>query len=227
MIVIDTETTGLDPSRHRMVSLAALHIESGGEFYTLIRLSDDAEEDLNAMRVHGLSREELSRMGREEAEAMRVFGDWLMSYGRQEWCGVNPHFDKGFLEAAFMRAGVDAKLSRKPVCIQTMAWLAHCLGRIRLRIGYDGLPSRSLDSILSATGMARSGIRHSGIEDVRLTGAVFDFLMKRIFPATPRLSEVPSDWRRRVEEMFPEINIPMSWHELDASVRNAVLEGGE
>ena len=58
-IVLDTETTGLDPDRgHRVVEIACLelrnHLPTGQIFQQYIRPERDMPEE--AQRVHGLSR---------------------------------------------------------------------------------------------------------------------------------------------------------------------------
>jgi len=225
MIVIDTETTGLDPHRHQMVSIAARHIDSGAVFSVYIRLRPGVTVDLSAMMVHCLTAEELEARGVPESLAMLQFEDWLKGLGPQDWCGCNPQFDLGFLLAAFGRAGMRASLSRRPVCVQTLAWMAHRMGKIVLPWGGDGLCSRSLDSILKALGLSRRGATHDAVEDVELTGTAFRRLTLMITsgPAMVRPG-YPLDWRDQVERMFPEIVCPDRWHELPESVRNSVLD---
>ena len=57
-IVLDTETTGLDPEQgHRLVEVAALelvdHLPTGRSFHSYLNPERDMPED--AFRVHGLS----------------------------------------------------------------------------------------------------------------------------------------------------------------------------
>lgn len=180
MLVIDTETGGLDPGRCALLSVAARHVESGAEFSILIRPHEGLELNQEAVAVHGLSWAHLMRFGMEEADAMGMFAMWLHVFGRHDWCGCNPHFDRGFLDAAFARHGIEKRMDRRPVCLQTLAWLAHGMGRIRLPLGRDGLPKRSLDAILEALGMRREGKTHDALEDVRLTAGAFRRIYAKI-----------------------------------------------
>ena len=70
-IVLDTETTGLDPSDgHRIIELCCLeldnHLPTGRVYHTLIQPERDIPEE--SVRVHGLTAEKL-------ADAPGVRGD--------------------------------------------------------------------------------------------------------------------------------------------------------
>jgi len=76
-VVLDTETTGLDPRRDRIITIGALAV-CDGEI-----LLDDAFEVLlripynnSSVTVHGITRDEASG-GMEEPEALALFLDYL------------------------------------------------------------------------------------------------------------------------------------------------------
>jgi len=103
-IVIDTETTGLDPlSGHRIVEIAAVelmhHVPTGRRFHRYVNPERDMPAD--AFAVHGLSEEFLSGHPNfaEVVEAFVAFvaGDPLVAH--------NAEFDLAFLNAELDRAG--------------------------------------------------------------------------------------------------------------------------
>jgi DNA polymerase-3 subunit epsilon len=76
-VVLDSETTGLDPRRDRIVTIGAIAVVSGeilieDSFEALLRL----EYNSSAVTVHGVTREE-SQAGLEEPEALRLFEEYL------------------------------------------------------------------------------------------------------------------------------------------------------
>lgn len=76
-ILLDTETTGLDPETDRIVSIAAVAVQNGeivlgDSFEALLRVT----ENTDAVTVHGITRDE-SRHGMEEAAALELFLDYL------------------------------------------------------------------------------------------------------------------------------------------------------
>jgi len=76
-VVLDSETTGLDPQRDRLITIGAVTVEDGE-----IRLDDSFEAllklDYNraSVTVHGITRDE-AREGMDEPEAVELFLDYL------------------------------------------------------------------------------------------------------------------------------------------------------
>ena len=76
-IVLDSETTGLDPRHDRLVTVGAVAVCAGeirldDSFDALIRV----ERNTTAVEVHGVTRDE-SRTGIEEADALERFLDYV------------------------------------------------------------------------------------------------------------------------------------------------------
>ena len=76
-VALDTETTGLDPRRDRIITIGAVAVENGE-----IRLEDSFEallqmsHNYSSVTVHGITRDE-ARGGMEEAEALELFLGYL------------------------------------------------------------------------------------------------------------------------------------------------------
>ena len=76
-VALDTETTGLDPRRDRLITIGAIAVEDGE-----IRLDDSFEAMLkldynrSSVRVHGITRDEASN-GMNEPEALELFLNYL------------------------------------------------------------------------------------------------------------------------------------------------------
>lgn len=103
-IVLDTETTGLDPtSGHRIVEVACLelmhHVPSGRHFRRYVNPERDMPEEARA--VHGLSEEFLAQhpvFGKIADEFLEFIGDAPLVIH-------NARFDIGFLNAELERLG--------------------------------------------------------------------------------------------------------------------------
>lgn len=100
-IVLDTETTGLDPLSDRIIEIGCVelvnHIPSGRQFQVYI--NPERSMSVEAFRVHGLSDEFLAKQPRfaDIAEAFFAFvGDALL-------IAHNAEFDVAFLNAEFAR----------------------------------------------------------------------------------------------------------------------------
>jgi DNA polymerase-3 subunit epsilon len=105
-IVLDTETTGLDPrSGHRLVEIACVELEdflpTGRSFHRYVH--PEREIDPEAERVHGLSLAFLSDKPRfAEAEVCEAL---LAFIGEAAVVAHNAPFDRGFINHELERAG--------------------------------------------------------------------------------------------------------------------------
>lgn len=103
-IVIDTETTGLDPhSGHRIVEIAAIelfhHVPTGQKFHCYVNPERDMPEE--AYAVHGLTAEFLA--GHPAFAA--VADEFLAFVGDDQLVIHNAEFDLAFLNAEMARLG--------------------------------------------------------------------------------------------------------------------------
>ena len=113
-IVLDTETTGLDPDRgHRVVEIACLelrnHLPTGQIFQQYIRPERDMPEE--AQRVHGLSRTFLA----DFPVFGEVAGPFLDFIGEARLIIHNAAFDLKFLNAELERIGRARLRARRAV----------------------------------------------------------------------------------------------------------------
>lgn len=97
-IVLDTETTGLDPAQgHRIIEIGALEIVNrqvtGRNFH--VYLNPDREIDAGAIAVHGLTNEFLA----DKPHFADVVADLLDFVSGAELVIHNAPFDMGFLNA--------------------------------------------------------------------------------------------------------------------------------
>jgi len=101
-VVFDQETTGLEPSRDRIISIGAIGVQDGeialdDIFEALIRVS----ELTSAVVVHGITPEQ-ARRGVPEEEAVAAFLDYI---GPAILVGHHVGFDRAILRVAAARLG--------------------------------------------------------------------------------------------------------------------------
>jgi len=107
-IVLDTETTGLDPADgHRVIEICCLelesHIPTGKNFHTLVQPERDVPEEV--VRVHGISADKL--VGAPVFAA--IADDFLAFIGDSPLVIHNAEFDLKFLNSEL------ARLEREPL----------------------------------------------------------------------------------------------------------------
>lgn len=103
-IIIDTETTGLDPQDHRIIEFAALEIVDRRVTGRTVHFRVDPERDIDfaATEVHGMTWEDL----KSQPKFRDVAAEFIDFARGAEWIIHNAPFDVGFLDAELKRAGV-------------------------------------------------------------------------------------------------------------------------
>ena len=160
-IVMDTETTGLDPAAgHRIVEIGAIelehHVPTGRHFHRYVNPERDMPED--AFRVHGLSGDFL--------EAHPVFGaiahDFLAFVGEAPLVIHNAAFDLRFLNAELERLGLPPLPASRTVDTLPMA-----------QRRFPGSPA-NLDALCRRFGVDLSSRElHGALLDSRLLAEVY------------------------------------------------------
>jgi DNA polymerase III subunit epsilon len=159
-IVLDTETTGLDPSEgHRIVEIACIelvhHVPTGRRFHRYVNPERDMPAD--ALAVHGLTAEFLTRQPLFAA----VLDELLGFIGSDRLVIHNAEFDLAFLNAELARA------QRGPIASEFIDTLA--LARRR----FPGSPA-SLDALCRRFAVDLSDrIEHGAQIDCGLLAAVY------------------------------------------------------
>ncbi len=160
-IVLDTETTGLDPAEgHRIVEIGAIElfnlIPTGAVFHRYLNPEREVSEEARA--VHGLSAEKL----RNAPRFADVAEEFLAFIGDAPLVIHNAEFDLRFLNSELARLGL-APLRQERV-VDTMV-----LARRR----FPGAPI-SLDALCSRLGIDRSARTfHGALLDSQLLAEVY------------------------------------------------------
>lgn len=191
LIVVDTETAGLDPSEHSILSFAAVIYQDGGISGSFavdvceLELCVQEPHDIGggkmgtALDVNGFTIERI-KAGASPWMAVKAFQNWLMQnelYGKQVLVGHKAEFDAGFLRRLWTMAGEDfeAQFGHRYLCTQSAALLLEQAGRIELSGG-----SSSLDNVAAAFGLSRTAEKHDALEDATLTAKVLAKMVSKI-----------------------------------------------
>jgi DNA polymerase III subunit epsilon len=159
-VVLDTETTGLDPrDGHRIVEIACIelvhHVPTGRRLHRYVNPGRDMPED--ALAVHGLTAEFLAR----QPPFAAVLDELLGFIGSDPLVIHNAEFDLAFLNAEL------ARLQREPIASGFVDTLAMARRR------FPGSPA-SLDALCRRFAIDLSGRLEHGAEiDCRLLAAVY------------------------------------------------------
>jgi DNA polymerase-3 subunit epsilon len=159
-IVLDTETTGLDPNEgHRIVEIACIelvhHVPTGLKFHRYVNPERDMPEE--ALAVHGITADFLANQA-----PFAAIADELMAFiGPDRLVIHNAEFDLAFLNAEL------ARLQRDPIACPFIDTLG--LARVR----FPGAPA-SLDALCRRFDIDLSErVEHGAQVDCGLLAAVY------------------------------------------------------
>jgi DNA polymerase-3 subunit epsilon len=104
-VVIDCETSGLDPSRDRLLSVAAIEVAeerilASGSYSAIVQQQEPSEP--RNMLIHGLGAE-AQLGGRAAPDVLRELAAFV---GERPVAGFHAPFDRAILSRAFARAGM-------------------------------------------------------------------------------------------------------------------------
>ena len=166
VVVVDVETTGLDPGRDRLIAIGAvsvcgMRLEVGQGFEVVIRDIGPADD---AVLIHGIAPAEREQ-GEEAPEAVLRF---LELAGSAMLVAFHAPFDRRVLEVAASRE-LGVRMRNRWL---DLAWLAPALYP---EVG----PERGgLDAWLDRFGL-RPHVRHRALGDALITGELFLILLHR------------------------------------------------
>ncbi len=159
-IVLDTETTGLDPTvGHRIIEIACVellhHVPTGRDFHRYVNPGRDIPDDAHA--VHGLTEEFLAAHPPFEA----IVDEFLAFIGSDPLVIHNAEFDLAFLNAELDRIG---RPTLTPTHVDTL---------VMARQRYPGAPA-SLDALCRRFEIDNSErVSHGARIDCGLLAAVY------------------------------------------------------
>ena len=164
-VVLDCETTGLNPNTDRIITIGAVAVQNdaillGDSFEALLKIARNTD----AVTVHGITRDD-SRSGMEEPQALELFLDYL-----RDGVIVGHHIghDIASLDTAYGRYW-GFHLSNR--CLDTMALALH-LQQAGAFSARPRIRSFTLDALCEVFGVTPHD-RHTAAGDAFLTAQVF------------------------------------------------------
>jgi DNA polymerase-3 subunit epsilon len=164
-VVLDCETTGLNPNTDRIITIGAVAVRNdaillGDSFEALLKIARNTD----AVTVHGITRDD-SRSGIEEPQALELFLDYL-----RDGVIVGHHIghDIASLDTAYRRYW-GFHLSNR--CLDTMSLALH-LQKAGAFSNRSRVRSFTLDALCEVFGVIPHD-RHTAAGDAFLTAQVF------------------------------------------------------
>ena len=181
LLIVDLETTGLDPKRDSIVQAAACVLSRKAlleEAFFSTLVAPASPMDPSAQKVHGLTNDDLRNAPSLTSAIDQLEG--LVDPRHVVLCGHNVSFDASFLRAAYDRLGRPYPYDYHMVDLWSVAFFI---------FSTDGIkpPDYRLDTLAGLYGIRRDK-RHDALQDVRVTATILRYLYQRAVESGIKLS---------------------------------------
>lgn len=125
MIVLDVESSGINPRTHSILSLGAIDLdEPTNQFYDECRMWDGAQIDAQATAINGIDETQATDLSKKtEAELIRAFVAWATDRPQDRTLAAqNVSFDHDFIRFACARAHVDFPFAKRTIDVHSVVW---------------------------------------------------------------------------------------------------------
>jgi DNA polymerase-3 subunit epsilon len=195
MIVIDTETSGLDPDKYSLLSIGAIDFEDPARrFYEECHIFDGALVSREALTINGFTDEGIRDSSKmSDAELVKKFISWASASSDTTFAGENPAFDRDFMKKTAQRHGIEWKFAHRTVDLHSIAY-GYIQGQGRELPMKNGHTGQDLGATLRLVGMSDTRKAHNALEDALLEAEAFSRLMYKrgLLPEYTEF-EVPKD----------------------------------
>lgn len=178
MIVVDVETTGLNPQKHSIVSIGALEFSNPkNQFYQECRIWDGAKVDLKALEINGFSKEEISNPSKQSLEELiKNFVDWRENIEDKTIAGQNPFFDRSFLKASAEKYKINVRFGQRIIDLHSLCYTHHLKRDLSPPIK-DGRTDLGSDNILNYVGLPDEPKPHNALTGAKMEAEAFSRLI--------------------------------------------------
>jgi len=184
VVIVDTETTGLNPATCGLIQLAA--VAYGRErkplamFHERIKLETVFDIDPKAIAVNGY--DPATWGGELERVVLTEFRVWLAGLpdaGALTWCGANVPFDQGFLKAAADRhfgwRFIERQFSHRVLDVNSLAFIP---------LMANAVTGRSMSDLRQGAGIPKRAV-HDALQDCLDTRAVLEWMFNSLTWSSP------------------------------------------
>ncbi len=170
MVILDIETTGLNPEKCSIIEIGAVDFYNPtNQFNQRCRIRKDSEINERALEVNGYNLDQLRDNNfQTEKELLLKFINWISHIESRTLAGQNVNFDLSFLNASKKREKVEWNFGRRVVDIHSVAY-AHMIKSNLKPIIKKGISELKGDAIMKYVGIPEEPKPHKGIN-----GAIFE-----------------------------------------------------
>jgi len=124
MIVIDVETSGIDPKKNSIVSIGAIDFPNPkNSFYAECRIWNGSEINSEALKINGFSIMNITSPEKPSLEEIiRNLLMWTENIKDRTIAGINPFFDRDFLRESCKRCNIKYPFGDRIVDLHSLCY---------------------------------------------------------------------------------------------------------
>lgn len=124
MIIVDVETSGVEPTKHSVLSIGAIDfLNSKNQFYGECRIWEGAHIMDEALVVNGFTREQIIDENKQSEESLvKLFLAWVDKTEEHTIAGQNPSFDRDAIHKAAERYHLNWPLAYRTIDLHTACY---------------------------------------------------------------------------------------------------------
>jgi DNA polymerase III epsilon subunit-like protein len=168
MIVLDIETTGLDPRRHSIIEIGAIDFNNPSDcFDGRCQIWTGTEIDPGALELNGFTIKGIEDKNiNTQKELLSNFVKWTDLIEDKTIAGQNVDFDINFLIESFKRCGLDYNMGKRKIDQHSIVY-AHFLKRKINPPLKDGSSDLNSDIIMKYVGLPSEPRPHRALNGAR------------------------------------------------------------
>ena len=184
MIIVDVETSGINPAKNSILSIGAIEFERpSNQFYGECRAREGAEIEASALAINGFTREEaLSDKKKSVEELLLGFRVWLQTTGDRTIAGHNVSFDVSFLEFSSKLYRINLGLGHRNVDTHALTYASY-MKRGMKPPAKSSKSDINSDAVLAYCGLPAEPKPHNGLVGAKMEAEALSRLIlgKRLF----------------------------------------------
>ena len=179
MIILDIETTGLDPLKNGIVSIGAVSFDNPNEtFYEECKIDSDDLIEEEALKINGFTKEQITDKNKQpQSELINKFYSWLEKQDDRILAGHNiGFFDLNFIKAKVTKYNIIIKTRYRSIDLCSVAQTKHLEIHKKFLIDDFKENAMNLPNILKFCGILDNRDNHNALEDAKLAAECFSRL---------------------------------------------------
>lgn len=179
MIIVDVETTGVNPKMHSIVSIGAVDFSNpSNTFYQENRIWLGAEVDPVALQINGFTEEQITDMRKKSLEEnITDFIEWSKSVKDITLAGENVGvFDLKFLLNSAERYGIEFPFGRRTVDLHAVSYANYLRKRVEIPLDKNRTNIRA-DTTFVYVGLKEEPKPHNALMGAKMEAEAFSRLI--------------------------------------------------